>query len=163
MGASAPPSPLSYWMFQLLFLVITCEFYEHLFRNERSALSFISSASLVSIFIHSYTFSPQSFFFSQHLHYHPLLTLWPSVFSCGALMHVEARFHSVCHPIIINLSPTHKPVVHMGLLRREVLSVKGRGICYGFLLPPWLQGHKRCLAAPGTEHHHYSLLVHLLL
>lgn len=126
---------------------------------------FISSASLVSIFTNSCTFSPYSCFSHSILMIIlslSLLTLWPSVFSCRALMHVKARFYPVSHPIIINLSPTHKPIAHMGRLMRDGLSIRGRGLCYVLLLvAPWLQGHKRCLAAPETDHHHYSLLVHL--
>lgn len=111
---------------------------------------------------------PSFLFLSEHLHYLPLsLSLssisHPQSFSCGALMHAKARFLSVSHPIIINLSPTHKPITQMGWLVREGLSIRGRGICHVLpLVAPWLQGRKGCLAAPGTGHHHYSLLVLLL-
>lgn len=96
-------------------------------------LDFISSASLDPIFSNSYAFSPHSCFFQSIFIIFlslSLLNLSPSVFSCEALMHAKARFHSVSHPIIINLSPTHKPITHMGWLVREGLSIRGRGICH---------------------------------
>lgn len=144
----------------LLFLTITCEFYEHLLRNKRSTFFFISSplpllflsslipihSALIPVFL---TASSLSSSLSLFPHSNP---------QSFPLMHVKARFYSVCHPFLITLSPTHKPIVHMGWLVREGLSIRGRGICYVLLLvAPWLQGHKGCLAAPGTEHHHYSL------
>lgn len=79
-------------------------------------LDFISSASLDPILSNSYTFSPHSCFFQSIFIIFlslslSLLNLSPSVFSCGALMHAKARFHSVSHPIIINLS-THAQANH---------------------------------------------------
>lgn len=156
-------------MFQLLFPNISCEFLGASSPKEEISmfLDFISSASLDPIFSNSYTFSPHSCFFQSIFIIFLSLSLssisHPQSFSCGALMHAKARFLSVSHPIIINLSPTHKPITHMGWLVRERLSIRGRGICHVLpLVAPWLQGHKGCLAAPGTGHHHYSLLVLLL-
>lgn len=115
--------------------------------------SFIPSPpALILVFLTSSSLSP------PHTH---SLTLSLLLRSTDAW---KARFHSVSHPILVNLSPTHKPIAHMRWPVREGLSIKGMGVCYASpLLAPWLQGHKGCLAAPGTEHLHYSLPVHLLL